>query len=164
MAAQEYSFDIASKPDMQEVRNAVDQAQREIANRYDFKGSNCEIELGKDEISIHADDEFRYKQMQDVLLSKFVKRNVDMRFIEYGKPEQAAGMSLRVKAKIKEGISQDHAKPLIKQIKDKGLKVQAQIQGDAIRVSSKDKDELQKVIAFVKGLDLPIPVTFLNYR
>lgn len=164
MAAKEFSFDIVSKPDMQEVRNAVDQAQRELANRYDFKGSKSEIEFEKDQLTVLADDEFRLQQIQDILLSKFVKRGVDVRFIEYEKPEHASGMTLRVKVKIKEGISQDHAKPLIKQIKDKGLKVQAQIQGDAIRVSGKDKDELQKVIAFVKGLDLPIPVNFINYR
>ena len=164
MAVKEFSFDIVSKPDMQEVKNAVDQAQREIENRYDFKGSNCDIEFEKDKFTILADDDFRLKQMQDILLSKFVKRSVDLRFIEYGKPEHATGMSLRVHVKIKEGISQDHAKPIIKQIKDKGLKVQAQIQGDAIRVTGKDKDELQKVITFVKSLDLTIPVLFQNYR
>lgn len=164
MAAKEFSFDIVSKPDMQEVRNAVDQAQRELANRYDFKGSKSEIEFEKDQLTVLADDEFRLQQIQDILLSKFVKRGVDVRYIEYEKPEHASGMTLRVKVKIKEGISQDHSKPLIKQIKDKGLKVQAQIQGDAIRVTGKDKDELQKVIAFVKGLDLPIPVSFINYR
>lgn len=164
MAVKEFSFDIVSKPDMQEVKNAVDQAQREVQTRYDFKGSNCEIEYEKDKFTILADDEFRLQQMQDILLSKFVKRGVDNRFIEYGKPEHATGMSLRVKVTIKEGISQDHAKPIIKQIKDKGLKVQAQIQGDAIRVTSKDKDELQKVIAFVKGLDVPVPLNFTNYR
>ncbi len=164
MAVKESSFDIVSKPDMQEFRNAVDQAQRELDNRYDFKGSKCEINLEKDNLTILADDEFRLQQLQDILLSKFVKRSVDMRFIEYGKPEHATGLSLRIKVTIKEGISQDDARPIIKQIKDKGLKVQAQIQGDAIRVTSKDKDELQKTIAFVKGLDLPVPVTFTNYR
>lgn len=164
MSTKEFSFDIVSKPDMQEVRNAVDQAQRELANRYDFKGSKCEITFEKDNFSILADDDFRLQQIKDILLSKFVKRDVDVRFIEYGTPEHASGMSLRVKVTIKEGMTQDHSKPLVKQIKDKGLKVQAQIQGDAVRVTSKDKDELQKVIVFVKGLDLAIPVTFTNYR
>jgi uncharacterized protein YajQ (UPF0234 family) len=164
MAAKEFSFDIVSKPDLQEVRNAVDQAQRELANRYDFKGSKTEILFEKDEITLLADDEFKLGQLKDILIGKFVKRNVDTRFIEYGKLEPATGLSVRQKVEMKTGIPQDKAKPLIKQIKDKGLKVQAQIQGDAVRVTGKDKDELQKVIAFVKGLDLDFPVTFENYR
>lgn len=164
MAIKDFSFDIVSKPDMQEVRNAVDQAQRELANRYDFKGSKTEIHFEKDDLTLVADDEFRMDQLKDILISKFVKRGVDMRFLDYGKIEHGSGLTIRQKVMLKTGIPQDQAKPLIKQIKDKGLKVQAQIQGDAVRVTGKDKDELQKVIAFVKGLDLPIPVLFENYR
>jgi cyclic-di-GMP-binding protein len=164
MAAKEFSFDIVSKVDQQEVRNAVDQAQRELANRYDFKGSKTEILFEKDQITLVADDEFRMDQLKDIFISKMIKRGIDMRHVEYGKAEAGTGVSIRQKVELKQGIEQDKAKPLIKQIKDKGLKVQAQIQGDAIRVSGKDKDELQKVMAFVKGLDLPMPVAFENYR
>jgi len=164
MAAKEFSFDIVSKADMMEVRNAIDQAQREIQHRYDFKGTKVEIQFEKDDITLIADDDFRMQQLKDIFESKMIKRGIDLRQIEYGKLEPGAGVRVRQKVTLKQGISQDHAKPLIKQIKDKGLKVQAQIQGDAIRVTGKDKDELQKVITFVKGLDLPVPVAFENYR
>jgi len=164
MAAKEFSFDIVSKADMMEVRNAVDQAQREIEHRYDFKGTKAEIVQEKDDITLVADDEFRMGQLKDIFESKMIKRGIELRQLEYGKMEPGSGVSVRQKVTLKQGIAQDAAKPLIKQIKDKGLKVQAQIQGDAIRVSGKDKDELQKVMAFVRGLDLPMPVKFENYR
>ena len=164
MAAKEFSFDIVSKVDQQEVRNGVDQAQKELMNRYDFKGSKCEIQFEKDQITLIADDEFKMKQLKDILVSKLLKRGIDIRQIDYGKEEHGTGMTIRQKVEFKQGIAQDQAKAIIKQIKDKGLKVQAQIQGEELRVTSKDKDELQKAIAFVKGLDLPIPVSFQNYR
>ncbi|MBI5706196.1 MAG: YajQ family cyclic di-GMP-binding protein [Armatimonadetes bacterium] len=164
MAAKEFSFDIVSKADMMEVKNAVDQAQRELANRYDFRGTMASIELEKEEIALVADDEFRMGQLKDILISKLVKRGIDLRQLDYGKIEHGSGISIRQKVLLKQGISQDHARPLIKQIKDKGFKVQAQIQGDAVRVSGKEKDELQKTMAFVRGLDLPVPVNFENYR
>ena len=164
MAAKEFSFDIVSKADMMEVKNAVDQAKRELANRYDFKGSKAEIQFEKDDITLVADDEFRLKQLTDILTSKMIKRGIELRQLEFGTVEPATGVSVRQKVTMKQGIAQEHAKPLIKQIKDKGLKVQAQIQGDAVRVTGKDKDELQKAITFVKSLDLPVPVKFENYR
>jgi cyclic-di-GMP-binding protein len=164
MAAKEFSFDIVSKVDLQEVRNGIDQAQRELANRYDFKGSKCEIQFEKDQITLIADDEFKMKQLKDIVESKLLKRGIDLRQIDYGKEEAGTGMTIRQKVEMKQGIAQDQAKSIIKQIKDKGLKVQAQIQGDAIRVSGKDKDDLQKAIAYVKTLDVPIPVSFENYR
>jgi uncharacterized protein YajQ (UPF0234 family) len=164
MAPKEFSFDIVSKADVMEVKNAIDQAQREIANRYDFKGSVAEILHDKEAITLVADDEFRMGQLKDIVESKMVKRGIDLRQLEYGKVEHGTGLSLRQKVTIKQGIPQEHAKPLVKQIKDKGLKVQAQIQGDAVRVSGKDKDELQKAIAFVKGLEFPVPLNFENYR
>lgn len=164
MAAKEFSFDIVSKANMMEVKNAIDQAQREIEHRYDFKGTMAEIQLEKEDITLIADDEFRMGQLKDILVSKLVKRGVDLRHVDYGKVEHGAGISIRQKVILKQGIPQDTAKPLIKQIKDKGLKVQAQIQGEAVRVAGKDKDELQKAIAFVKGLDLGLPVAFENYR
>lgn len=164
MATKEFSFDIVSKADMMEVKNAVDQAKKEVANRYDFKGSKVEIEFEKEDITLHADDEFRLNQVTDILNSKMIKRGIELRQLDYGKVEQGSGISVRQKVTMKQGIAQEHAKPLIKQIKDKGLKVQAQIQGDAVRVSGKDKDELQKAMAFVKSLSLPVPVRFENYR
>ena len=149
---------------MQEVRNAVDQAQKELQNRYDLKGSKCEIQFEKDQITLLADDEFKLKQLKDIFESKMIKRGIDLRQIGYGKEEPATGLSIRQKVEFKQGIAQDKAKPLIKQIKDKGLKVQAQIQGDEVRVSGKSKDDLQKTIEFVKSLDLDFPVDFVNYR
>lgn len=164
MAAKEFSFDIVSKVDLQEVRNAVDQAQRELANRYDFKGSKCEIRFESDEITLVADDDFKMEQLKDILVSKLLKRGIDIRQIDYGKAEAGTGLTIRQKVELKTGISQENAKPLIKQIKDKGLKVQAQIQGEQIRVTGKDKDVLQSTIAFVKGLKLDFPVLFENFR
>lgn len=164
MAAKEFSFDIVSKADMMEVRNAIDQAQRELAHRYDFKGTSAEIVFEKEDITLVGDDEFRLGQLKDIFESKMIKRGIDLRQLDYGKVEPGSGISVRQKVKLKQGITQDQAKPLVKQIKDKGFKAQAQIQGDAVRVSGKDKDELQKVMAFVKGLDLPVPVNFENYR
>lgn len=164
MAAKDSSFDIVSRVEIQEVRNAVDQAQKELANRYDFRGSKCEIRFEKDEITLVADDEFKMDQLKDILFSKLLKRGVDARQISYAKAEAGTGLTIRQKVELKQGIAQDQAKDIIKKIKDKGLKVSAQIQGEELRVTGKDKDELQKVITFVKGLELPIPVTFVNYR
>jgi len=164
MAAQDFSFDIVSKADMMEVKNAINQADKELSNRYDLKGTKCEIVQDKDDVSLIADDEFRMEQLKDIVFSKLIKRNVDSRQIEWGKIEPGAGISVKCKLTLKQGIAQDKAKALIKQIRDKGLKVQAQIQGEEIRVSSKSKDDLQKTIQFVKGLDLEYPVDFVNMR
>lgn len=164
MAAKEFSFDVVSRVDQQEVRNAVQQAQRELDNRYDFKGSKSEIRFEKDEITLVADDEFKMEQLKDILFSKLLKRGIDARQIGYGKAEAGTGLTIRQKVEFKVGIPQDEAKKMIKAIKDKGLKVSAQIQGDEMRVAGKDKDELQKTIAFIKGMDLPFPVEFANYR
>ncbi len=163
--ASDFSFDIASQVDGMEVKNAVDQAQRELANRYDFKGSIASIELEKNnDIHLLAEDEFRMGQLKDILISKLVKRGIDLRSVDESKLEPGAGISVKQTVKFKVGIPQDQAKSLIKQIRDKGLKVQAQIQGDQVRVSAKSKDDLQKTIQFVKGLDLAYPVDFINYR
>ena len=162
--AADFSFDIVSRVDAMEVKNGVDQAQRELANRYDFKGSNAEITQTKEDIGLVAEDEFRMDQIKDILVSKLLKRGVDIRQIDWSKLEPGAGISVKTKLQFKTGIAQDKAKALIKQIKDKGLKVNAQIQGDEVRVSAKVKDDLQKAITFVKGLDLDYPVDFVNYR
>jgi uncharacterized protein YajQ (UPF0234 family) len=160
----DFSFDIVSRADPMEVKNAVDQAQKELSNRYDLKGSKCEIQSEKDDLTLIADDEFRMDQIKDILFSKLLKRGIDGRQIEWGKVEPAAGLTVKCKLTLKTGIPQDKAKALIKQIKDKGLKVQAQIQGEEVRVTSKSKDDLQKAITFVKGLELEFPVEFVNYR
>lgn len=164
MAAVDYSFDIVSRADPMEVKNAIDQAQKELANRWDFRGGKSEIRHDKDDITLVADDEFKMEQLKDIVFSKMIKRGIDARQIEWGKIEPGAGLTVRLPLTLKQGIAQDKAKALIKQIRDKGLKVQAQIQGDEVRVSSKSKDDLQKAIQFVKGLDLDFPVQFLNFR
>ncbi len=164
MAAAEFSFDIVSRVNEMEVKNAIDQADRELANRYDFKGSKAEIIHNKEGIKLIADDEFRMDQLKDIVFSKMLKRGIDARSLEWGKLEQTGALSVFCKLELKSGIPQEKAKPLIKQIKDKGLKVNAQIQGDEVRVSSKSKDDLQKTMAFVKGLDLDYPVDFVNFR
>ncbi len=165
MAAVDYSFDIVSRADMMEVKNAVNQAQKELDNRYDFRGSKAEIIFEKDELTLVADDEFKMDQLKDIVFSKMIKRGVDARQMEWGKLEPGAGISVRCKLELKQGIAQDKAKALTKQIREnKALKVQSQIQGEEVRVSSKSKDDLQKAMTFVKGLDLDYPVDFVNYR
>jgi hypothetical protein len=164
MAPKDFSFDVVSKVDQMEVKNAVDQAQKELENRYDFRGSKAEIRFEKDEITLVADDEFKMEQLKDIVVSKLLKRGVDMRQIGYGKAEPGTGLTIRQKVEFKQGIDKDQAKSIITQIKGKGLKVQSQIQGEELRVTGKDKDELQKAIQFLKGLDLPIPVAFINFR
>lgn len=165
MAAVDFSFDIVSRADMMEVKNAIGQAEKELANRYDLKGTKCEIVHEKDDVTLIADDEFRMDQLKDIVFSKLLKRGIDSRQIEWGKLEPGAGISVKCKLTLKQGIPQDKAKALIKQIKDqKALKVNAQIQGEEVRVSGKSKDDLQKCIQFVKGLDLDYPVDFVNFR
>ncbi len=164
MASSDFSFDIVSRVDMMEVKNAINQAEKEFANRYDFKGSKCEMVYEKDELKVIGDDEFRLDQVRDIVFSKLVKRGIDPRQVEWSKPEPGAGVTVHSKLSFKAGIPQDKAKELTKIIRDKGLKVNAQIQGDEVRVSGKSKDDLQKTIAFVKGLDLGYPVDFVNFR
>lgn len=164
MAAVEFSFDIVSKADMMEVKNAINQAQKELENRYDFKGSKSEINFEKDQIALVADDEFKMKQLQDIVFGKMIKRGIDARQMEWSKLEPGGNITVKCNLELKQGIAQDKAKALTKQIRDKGLKVHAQIQGDEVRVSAKSKDDLQKTIAFVKELDLDYPVDFKNFR
>jgi hypothetical protein len=164
MANLDFSFDIVSRADAMEVKNAMDQAQKELANRYDFRGSKAEILHEKEDITLIADDEFKMDQLKDIVVSKMLNRGIDFRQIDWGKQEAGTGLSIRQKLLLKTGIPQDQAKALIKQIKDKGLKVQAQIQGEEVRVTSKSKDDLQKAITYVKGLDLAFPVDFVNFR
>ena len=162
--AQEFSFDVVSKTEMQEVSNAVQQAQKELAQRFDFKGSKSSIELAAEEIVLASDDEGKLRSVKDILESKLVKRSVSLKALEYGTLEQAMGGTVRQKAKIVQGIEIEKAKAIVKAIKEAKLKVQASIQSDQVRVTGRTKDDLQKAIALVKGKDFGIPLQFTNYR
>lgn len=164
MAATEFSFDIVSKADPQEVKNAIDQASREIETRFDFRNSNCEIKHDKDTLTLLADDESRLTALVDVLQSKLIKRGIDIRFLEYGKVEEASKGSVRQVVTIKNGLPTEAAKKIVKLIKDKGLKANAQIQDQQVRVTSKSKDDLQSVMALLKGSDIEVPLQYTNYR
>lgn len=163
----EYSFDIASRVNMEEVLNAVDQAMKEIRQRYDFKGSKSGIELNKDkgEVVLVSDDDFKLKSVVDVLQSKLVKRKVPLKALDYGKVEQAAGDTVKQVITLQQGIPTEKAKNIVKLIKDMKLKkLQSEIQKDQVRVRGKDKDDLQAVIAMLKEKDLDIHLDFVNYR
>jgi uncharacterized protein YajQ (UPF0234 family) len=158
------SFDIVSQVDMQEVRNAVDQASREIVNRYDFKGTDTSIELTDDGITIESASDGRLDAAVDVLKGKLVRRNVSLKSISGGEPQQIGGGRYKTTFTLNEGISQDAAKELVKDIKAMKLKVQVAIQGDQVRVSGKKRDDLQAVIAEVKALDFRLPLQYINFR
>jgi hypothetical protein len=162
--AQDFSFDIVSKTEMQEVTNAVQQAQKELAQRFDFKGSKSSIELTGEEIVLVSDDEGKLRSVKDILESKLVKRGVSLKAVDYATLEQAAGGTVRQKAKIVQGIEIEKAKAIVKAIKEAKLKVQASIQSDQVRVTGRAKDDLQKAMAIVKGHDYGIPLQFTNYR
>jgi len=162
--AQEFSFDIVSKTDLQEVANAINQAQKELAQRFDFKGSKSSIELTADEIILLSDDEGKLRSVKDILESKLVKRHVALKAIDYQKIEQAQNATVRQRAKIVQGIESEKAKAIVKSIKDAKLKVQASIQADQVRVVGRSKDDLQKAISLVKENDYGIPIQFTNYR
>ena len=162
--AQEFSFDIVSKTEMQEVANAVQQAQKELAQRFDFKGSKSSIELSGEEIILISDDEGKLRSVIDILESKLVKRQVSLKSLDYGKIENAQMGTVRQKAKIVQGIESEKAKAIVRTIKDAKLKVQASIQSDQVRVVGRTKDDLQRAIALVKGNDYGIPLQFTNYR
>lgn len=162
--AKDCSFDVVSEVDMQEVDNAVNQAKKEIGTRYDFRGSKSEINLEGDTIKIIGDDEYKLNAIIDVLKGKMVKRNVAIRNLDYGKVEPAAGATVRQVITIKKGITKENAKEVVKAIKNMKLKVQASIQEDQVRVSGKDKDDLQAVIQMLKQLDVPVELQFVNFR
>lgn len=158
------SFDIVSKTDMQEVKNAVDQAAKELAQRFDFKGSKSGITLEATDLIIASDDEYKLKSVLDILQSKLVKRGVSLKALSYGALEEALGGTVRQKVTLQQGISSEKAKEIAKAIRDAKLKAQTQIQGDQVRVLSKNKDDLQAVIAFLKSRDFGLPLQFTNYR
>jgi uncharacterized protein YajQ (UPF0234 family) len=159
------SFDVTSEVDLQEVRNAVDQAAREVATRFDFKNTGASLELKAHEITLHAPTEDRLRALIQVLEEKLVRRQVSMKAVKYGKIEEASRGAVRQVATLNAGISSDHAKRINKLIKDLGLKgVSSQTQGDQLRVIGKKRDDLQAVIADLKAADLDIPLQFGNFR
>lgn len=162
--AQEFSFDIVSKTDPQEVTNAVQQARKELQTRFDFKGSKSEITQSPEEIVLISDDEQKLKSVRDILEDKMVKRKVSLKALDYQTVEQAALSTVRQRVKIVQGIESEKAKAIVKTIKDAKIKVQAAIQGDQLRVTGKNKDDLQKAISLVKEKDFGVPLQFVNYR
>jgi uncharacterized protein YajQ (UPF0234 family) len=162
--AAENSFDIVCKVDMQEVTNALDQARREIETRYDLKGSKNEIKLEKTDITLTVADEMKLKAVVDILQSKLHKRGIPLKALDYGKVEEAAGGTLRQKIVIQQGIPIEKAREIVRLVKDSKVRVQASIQEDQVRVSGKNRDDLQKIIALVKERDFGIALQFTNYR
>lgn len=160
------SFDVVSKVDMQEVKNSVDQALKEIRQRFDFKGSKTDMTLMEKErvLTVVSDDEFKLKAVIDILKGKFVKRNVSLKALTFGKVEEALAGTVRQAISIQSGIPDEKAKAIAKEIRDGKFKAQAQIQGEQIRVQSKSRDELQAVIAFLKQKDFGIDLQYVNYR
>ncbi len=160
------SFDIVSEVNLQEVDNAINQARKEIGQRFDFKGSKSSIELDQKEkqITVHSDDDFKLRSVIDILQGKLVKRGVPLKALSYGTVEQAAGGTARQLIKLLVGIDKDNARKIVKMIKDTKLRVQAQIMEDQVRVSGKSKDDLQSVIKMIRDANLPFAVQFTNYR
>ncbi len=159
------SFDIVSKVDLQEVANAIQNAVKEIHTRFDLKDSKSDIQLeGKEALVLSSADEYKLKAVNDILQSKLVKRNVPIKAFNYGVVEQAAGSTVRQKITMQQGIPIEKAREIVKVIKDSKKKVQASIQGDTVRVSGKDRDSLQEVIALLRGRDFGIDMQFTNYR
>jgi uncharacterized protein YajQ (UPF0234 family) len=162
--AQQNSFDIVSEVDRAEITNAINQTVKEVRQRFDFKGSDANVALEEKELVLTAEDETRLRNMNDILQQKLVRRGVPLKAFSYGKVEPAAGGTVRQHAAIQQGIPQEKAKEIVKYIKDTKAKVQAAIQGDVVRVTGKDRDTLQDVIAKLKAKDFNIDMQFTNYR
>jgi uncharacterized protein YajQ (UPF0234 family) len=158
------SFDAVLEPNMVEVKNAVENASKEIATRFDFKGTSAALELKDKEITVFGDADFQLQQVQDVLLAKMAKRNVDVRFLDHGDVQKVGGDKVKQVLKVRSGIESEHAKKLQKLIKDSKLKVQASIQGDAVRVTGAKRDDLQAVMALVRKEMTDLPLSFSNFR
>jgi uncharacterized protein YajQ (UPF0234 family) len=158
------SFDIVSQVNQQEVKNAVEQANKEITNRYDFKGSDARIEIKDLELTVYADDDFKLGQVMDVLRGRLAKRGVDARSLDLGTLEKISGDKVKQPVKLKNGIEQEKAKSIVKLIKDHKLKVAGSIQGDAVRVSGAKKDDLQAAIQLVRSSVTDLPLQFINFR
>ncbi len=163
--AQENSFDVVSKIDMQEARNAIDQAMKEIRQRFDLKDTHSEVNLeGEDTIQLASSNDYKLEAVKDILCQKLVKRGVSLKNLTYGKVEPATGQSVRQKISLQQGIPVEKAKEIVRLVKDSKKKAQASIQGDTVRISSKDRDELQAIIALLRAKDLGLELQFTNYR
>lgn len=163
--AQDNSFDIVSKVDIQEARNAIEQALKEVRARFDLKDSHSDIKLeGEDAIQLASADEYKLEAVKEILSQKLVKRGISLKALTYGKIEPASGSSVRQKITLQQGIPTEKAKEIVRLLKDSKKKAQASIQGDTVRISSKDRDTLQEVIALLKSKDLGIDMQFTNYR
>ena len=158
------SFDVVSQVDMQEVANALQQTRKEVEQRYDFKGSKTEIEQEKNVVKITSDNDFKVKAVVDILQSKFVKRNINLKSLEYGKIEAAGGSLARQLITIHQGLDTDAAREVVKLIKETKVRVQAQVQDDQVRVTGKKRDELQAVIQALRAADFRRPLQFVNMR
>ena len=158
------SFDIVSETDMQEMSNAVNQVHKEITTRYDFKGSKASIELGEASITVVGDDINKLNTVTEILRAKLVRRNLEPKCLEYADAEDASGGTKRQVISIKQGVSTELAKKIVKKIKDEKRKVQAAIQGEQVRVTGKKRDDLQAVMALIKGMDTDRPLSFTNFR
>jgi uncharacterized protein YajQ (UPF0234 family) len=162
--AQQNSFDIVSQVDRAEVTNAIHQTVKEVRQRFDFKGSNANVALEENDLVLSAEDETKLRNMNDIFQQKLVRRGVPLKALSYGAVEPAAGGTVRQRVQVQQGIPQEKAKDIVKFIKDSKAKVQASIQGDTVRVSGKDRDTLQQVIAGLKARDFGINMQFTNYR
>jgi cyclic-di-GMP-binding protein len=162
--AGDVSFDVVSDFDDQELRNALDQVRREVGQRFDFKGVTVDLTQARDELVLLTDDEYRAGAVKDLIESKAIRRNLSLKIFDWGKVEPAGGNKVRQQITLRRGLDEDVARRLTKLIRDEFPKVKSQIQGDAVRVSGKSKDELQKVIARLRELDEPVPLQFQNYR
>ncbi|MEL6360707.1 MAG: YajQ family cyclic di-GMP-binding protein [Pseudomonadota bacterium] len=158
------SFDVVSEVDLAEAKNAIDNVNREIETRYDFKGSKSTIEISEGLITINADDDMKLRQMHEILQGNMQKRGIAPGSLDYQKEEPAAGQSVRQHVKLKEGIDKELAKDIVKKIKGEKFKVQVAIQGEELRVTGKKRDDLQEVIAFLKGLKIEQPLQYKNFR
>ena len=158
------SFDIVSEVNQVEVRNAVDQANKEVSTRFDFKGSDSRVELADKTLTLYADDEFKLKQVTDILTAKLAKRGVDTRSLKNADPEKVSGNKVKQVVTVRTGVEQELAKKLVRTLKDSKIKVQASIQGEAVRVSGAKRDDLQSAIALVKKSITDFPVQFGNFR
>ena len=158
------SFDVVCEANMVEVKNAIEQSNKEISTRFDFKGSDSRVEQKENELTAFADDDFKLSQVKDVLINKMAKRNVDTRFLDYGKVEKIGGDKVKQVITIKKGVTGDLAKKIVRMIKDSKIKVQASIQGDAVRVSGTKRDDLQSIIALLRKDVSEAPLDFNNFR
>lgn len=158
------SFDVLCEANQVEIRNALDQANKEITNRFDFKGSDARLELADKQLTAFADDDFKLSQVKDVLLAKLAKRDVDVRFLDYGSIEKVGGDKVKQVITVRHGVPTDAAKKIVKLLKDAKMKVQSSIQGDSVRVTGAKRDDLQSAIAQIRGEMVELPLTFGNFR